>query len=455
MTADNRGAFTEGPRTALSPTPGVRVEVLEGGSVQPTPGVAGAEPSATGRMRAIIRGTEGVLRFDDELLSRHTLFLGGIGTGKTNAMMQLLAALRARSDPQDVFIVFDSKRDFLAEFYAEGDAVISNDPDESHGSAVWNAFADVQAGDPRAREDDVYELASTIFAEELAASGENLFFAAGARDVFAAAFEALLRTDEAPTNRALRETLDGSTRQLWDLITAHPDLVGGARYLSGSGTTPDSIRAFLQQSVNAAFSGTFRRDGDFSVRRFVRSKGRRALFIEYDIAAGSRLTPVYRVLIDLAIKEALTLGRARQPGSVYFVMDEFALVPRLQHMSDGVNFGRSLGLKFLVGTQNVEQVLFGYGPELGRTILSGFGTVFGFRLMDDASRDLLRARFGANRKQLITESAVRAQGVRQETVLGNVIEDWDLTALGIGQVIAALPSGAPFRFAFNRYASRA
>ncbi|HKU11553.1 MAG TPA: type IV secretion system DNA-binding domain-containing protein, partial [Sinomonas sp.] len=160
MTADNRGAFTEGPRTALSPTPGVRVEVLEGGSVQPTPGVAGAEPSATGRMRAIIRGTEGVLRFDDELLSRHTLFLGGIGTGKTNAMMQLLAALRARSDPQDVFIVFDSKRDFLAEFYAEGDAVISNDPDESHGSAVWNAFADVQAGDPRAREDDVYELAS-------------------------------------------------------------------------------------------------------------------------------------------------------------------------------------------------------------------------------------------------------------------------------------------------------
>jgi type IV secretory pathway TraG/TraD family ATPase VirD4 len=402
-------------------------------------------------MRAIVRGTHGVLRFDDELLSRHTLFLGGIGTGKTNAMMQLLAALRARSDPEDIFVVFDSKRDFLDEFYAEGDAVISNDPDEPRGSVLWNAFADVQAGDPRARGDDVYELASTIFAEELAASGENLFFAAGARDVFAAAFEALLRTAEAPTNRALREALDGSTRQLWDLITAHPDLVGGARYLSGSGTTPDSIRAFLQQSVNACFSGTFRRAGDFSVRRFVRSKGRRALFIEYDIAAGSRLTPVYRVLIDLAIKEALTLGRARQPGSVYFVMDEFALVPQLQHMSDGVNFGRSLGLKFLLGTQNVEQVLFGYGPELGRTILSGFGTVFGFRLMDNASRDLIRARFGANRKQLTTESPVRAQGVRQETVLGNVIEDWDLSGLGIGQAIASLPTGEPFRFEFSLY----
>ncbi len=429
----------------------VRVDILEGESVRETPPVAGAEPAAGKAMRAILRGTRGVLRFDDELLSRHTLFLGGIGTGKTNAMMQLLAELRRRSDENDVFIVFDSKRDFLAEFFEPGDAVISNDPDEPRPAASWNAFADVAAGDPRAVGDDVYEIASTIFADELAASGENLFFAAGARDVFAAAFEAILRTAQAPSNHDLRRSLDGSTRELWDLITAHSDLVGGARYLSGSGTTPDSIRAFLQQGVNAAFSGSFQHAGDYSIRRFVRAKGGHALFIEYDIATGSRLTPVYRVLIDLAIKEALTLGRVRKPGSVYFVMDEFALVPHLQHMSDGINFGRSLGLKFLVGTQNVEQVLFGYGPELGRTILSGFGSLFGFRLMDDVSRTLIRDRFGANRKQLSIESTVRAQGVRQETVLGNVIEDWDLSALGLGECIALLPGDSPFRFQFQPY----
>jgi hypothetical protein len=39
-------------------------------------------------------------------------------------------------------------------------------------------------------------------------------------------------------------------------------------------------------------------------------------------------------------------------------------------------------------------------------------------------------------------------------VLGNVVEDWDLSALGIGHSIAALPSGPPFRFAFSRYQSR-
>jgi type IV secretory pathway TraG/TraD family ATPase VirD4 len=157
--------------------------------------------------------------------------------------------------------------------------------------------------------------------------------------------------------------------------------------------------------------------------------------------------------MDMAIKEALSLGRdrSRAPGNVFFVMDEFALLPRLSHIGDGVNFGRSLGLKFLVATQNVNQVLNAYGAQEGSSILSGFGTVFAFRLMDDASRDLVRQRFGANRKQVSTYAAVRAQGVHQVVVTGNVIEDWHLSGLGEGQCVVSLPEGPPFRFWFARY----
>ena len=429
----------------------VQVEVLEGTTIQPTPEVAGAEPDPSRPMRAILRGAHGAVRFDDALLSKHVLFLGGIGTGKTNAMMQLLGALREHADPHDVFVIFDSKRDFLHEFYRPGDTVISNEPDQGDGAVIWNVFADVAASDPRVVGDEIYEIASTIFAEELSAAGENLFFAAGARDVFAATFEALHRDGRKHDNRTLRTTLEQPSKSLWELLSAHDDLAGSARYLSGTGNTPEAVRAFLQQSVNSAFSGIFRQSGTFSVRRFVRGRDARALFVEYDIASGTRLSPVYRVLIDLAIKEGLTQGRAKRPGSVYFVMDEFSLVPQLQHLTDGVNFGRSLGLKFIVGTQNVEQVLAAYTPEIGRTILSGFGTVFAFRLMDEVSRALVRQRYGANRKHLITEAAVRAHGVLQESVLGNVIEDWVTTALDVGECVAALPSGPPFFFTFTEF----
>ena len=92
------------------------------------------------------------------------------------------------------------------------------------------------------------------------------------------------------------------------------------------------------------------------------------------------------------MKEALGFGRAttadhrKVPDNFYFVLDEFALLPRLSHIGDGINFGRELGLQFLVATQNVNQVFHGYPRRGGESILSGFGTVLAFRLADEASR---------------------------------------------------------------------
>jgi Type IV secretion-system coupling protein DNA-binding domain len=122
-------------------------------------------------------------------------------------------------------------------------------------------------------------------------------------------------------------------------------------------------------------------------------------------------------------------------------MDEFALLPRLSHMSDGINFGRELGLKFLVATQNVNQVLHGYSPEIAENILSGFGTLFAFRLVDDTSRRLVQQRFGTNLKQITTYPPVGRKGVRQIVVSGNVIEDWYISELEKGRCIVSLPEG--------------
>ena len=426
-----------------------KVAILEGATVEPAPPVIGA-PFTGQPMRAVLQGHTGAVRFDDDYLSKHLLFLGGIGTGKTNAMMHLIRALRDHARQDDVLVIFDTKGDFLAELYRPGDAVISTDPGSVPGGVVWNLFRDLLDQDPVARGDQVYEIASTIFSEDLSRASQNYFFAAAARDVFAAVVDAMSR-DGSHSNADLRARLEGSLQNLYELIHVHPDLAGTARYLTGRGTTPQAVRSFLQQTVNNSFSGVFRQRGDFGVREFVRGKAGRALFIEYDIAIGSRLLPVYRVLMDMAIKEALGLGRHGPHGSVFLVLDEFALLPELSHISDGINFGRSLGLKFIVGSQNIDQVLHAYGPEIGRTILSGFGTVFAFRLMDDASRSLVRQRFGTNRKQITTYAAVRAQGVRQETVVGNVIEDWDLSRLRVGHCVVLLPEGPPYFFAFNEH----
>jgi type IV secretory pathway TraG/TraD family ATPase VirD4 len=427
----------------------MKVSVVEGMAIQPALPVIGEQ--VENRVVTSLPGHVAQLRFSHKILEKHVLLLGAIGTGKTNVMMHLLSGLRKKAGADDVFVIFDTKGDFLREFGRDTDAIISSHPDEDQRGVIWNLFRDLLDQEPSARREEIYEIASALFGEELKQAGENVFFATGARDIFAAIVEVMCGEDKPHSNAELRARLELPIGELQELLEGEGGLGGNARYLQGE-TTPEAVLSFLQQMLNKSFSGVFGRHGDFSVRDFIRRRERgRALFIEYDIAMGSRLLPVYRVLMDMAIKEALSLGRRGSAGNVYFVLDEFALLPQLEHISNGINFGRDLGLKFMAGTQNVNQILGAYGHEKGGSILSGFGTVLALRLMDNSSRDLVRQRFGANRKQITTYAPVRSEGVQQILVMGNVIEDWDFSDLQRGQCIVALPEGPPYLFAAKEY----
>jgi type IV secretion system coupling TraD/TrwB family protein len=433
--------------------------------VTPRGGPANAGPPEPGAEHSTITILEGMqlrgaapagFSFDDEIVETNILFLGGIGAGKTNAMKHLIRQFRGRNRADDVFVFFDAKGDFHRDFYRPGDATISSTPDTDPGGVVWNIFRDL-ADDPRQRAEQALEIASTIFSDQLESAGQNTFFAAAARDIFAGVLELMAAGQSevaTPSNRDLRETLEGSADELRALFEGNEELAetdryveglaGTARYLEGGGPQVQSFLAFLQLTLRSAFAGAFRQTGDFSVGDFVRRRGGRALFIEYDISVGSSLLPVYRVLMDMALKEALGFGRQRRRAgekapNFYFVLDEFALLPHLSHIGDGINFGRELGLRFLAATQNVNQLFRGYPGGAGESILSGFGTVLAFRLADEASRSLVRERYGANRKQISTYAPVRHEGVRQLVVSGNVIEDWHLSGLRKGQCIAMVP----------------
>src|SRR3990172_1358762 len=124
------------------------IQVFEGSELKTGPDIdsqARARVSLIGRDNA---GAQITVPLDDDLLSRHVLLLGGIGTGKTNAILQLLKQLRNEMPSSDVMIIFDTKGDFYQEFYCQGDIVISKDgkatgPD---GPDYWNVFRELLTG---------------------------------------------------------------------------------------------------------------------------------------------------------------------------------------------------------------------------------------------------------------------------------------------------------------------
>ena len=161
------------------------------------------------------------------------------------------------------------------------------------------------------------------------------------------------------------------------------------------------------------------------------------------------MTPIYRLLIDLALKEAL--GRSEgEEGNVYMILDELKLLPKLQHLDDALNFGRSMGVKVIAGLQTINQLYDIYGKEKGLVIAGGFATLFGFHTSDHASRQYITELFGEN----VTD--YQYMGIDKKTEMkdrkGNTVEIWEQLRLKQGQAIVGLADESePFLFQFEAF----
>jgi type IV secretory pathway TraG/TraD family ATPase VirD4 len=415
--------------------------VCEGGELRKTPPF-----TALGGEKYKFFGTGQSVGFDDGLLSKHMAFLGSIGTGKTTAILQVIGQIKRQLGPDDVLIIFDSKGEFRQAFAEEKDVIISNEVGAL--ADYWNIFSEIDAV---RLEENISEISRSLFFEKLRDAKEP-FFPNAAKDLFGAILHLFYKSGEDRNNRALREFFDECTpNSLKTLLTDEPDLKAAASYLSGSDSLSYGIFAELQQLVREIFIGNFRKEGGLSTRRLVRDKGGRAVFVEYDLGIGNTLAPIYRLLFDMAVKEALS--RKSRSGNVYLICDEFKLVPNLQHIDDAVNFGRGLGLKLVIGAQNVSQLYAIYGKYRAESILSGFSTLVRFRLNDEASRRFVRGAFGNNRKVEAFLPAVHSRGLTENSRVANVVEDWDIARLAVGEAVVGFPGQEPFLFQFKNFMS--
>lgn len=395
------------------------------------------------------KGEQIYVPFDETLLSKHVLLLGGIGTGKTNALFQMVCQLKANMRPDDIMVIFDTKGDFYKEFYMNGDVVISND---STATDYWNVFKEIQ--EEEKQEEIILEISKAFFEEKIKNTNQP-FFPSAAKDIFSAILLCFFRSGEKNklNNQALADFLHSATgEELRALLDQYPDLKGMKSYIfDDRSPQTQGVLAELQQFSRELFIGNFKKKGSLGIQELIQKKGGKTVFIEYDLGIGNLLTPIYSLLYDLAIKKALSRNEGENRGNVYFVADEFRLLPNLKHIADAVNFGRSLGVKFMIGIQNVEQIYEVYGKENARSIMSGFSTNISFRVNDAKSRDYVQGLYGKNRKKEVFMSAIRGKGITEQITDGNVVEDWDISRLRIGEAVIGLPGTAPFTFQFQEY----
>lgn len=432
-------------------------KLLYGSSIQsnvlPTP-----KKSKIISLSGEFKGSSNRFDIDEEILSKHSLLIGGTGCGKTTLFFHFVDQLKSKMNSDDVMIIFDSKGDFYRKFAVDGDLILGNSKMFLDKSVKWNIYKEILADglDESSYLLNIHEICKSIFAKRIENSTANVFFPNAASDLLAAILIAIIRDSINDKELRQKRFFNDSLREVLDYFTAdmiienlsdYPDLQSIRAYIEGENSQSQGVLSELYSVIREIFIGVFAAHGGFSMREFVRNKGKKILFIEYDLSIGNVLTPMYSLLIDLALKEAL--GRNHAQGNVYLIADEFSLLPYLRHITDGVNFGRSLGLKVLAGLQSIEQLNEVYGKSKGTNIVAGFSSVYAFKPNDITTRNFVTNLFGEN---LILDKYLSFNDrYVEEKRTGHTVESWDLNSLNVGEAIVGLPFTPPFRFKFDDY----
>lgn len=398
---------------------------------------------------------------DKDMLSKHLLLLGGSGCGKTTTFFYLLNDIRSVMNKNDVLIVFDTKGEFYEKFGKPEDVVIGNGKQFYSISSTWNIFDEILADGwtERCITMNAREISSDLFADR--GSETQPFFCNAARDIFYAILVHFIRQAMfAPekwmkylNNADLLNAIRSFTAENYlNIFNAYPDFRYMKSYI-GDGKSNQALGVFgeLNSMIAEYFVGILaehRPEKSAAMRKLVREKGGRAIFLEYDLSIGETLTPMYRLLFDQALKEAL--GRStgnKEMGDVYLAADEFKLLPKLRHIDDALNFGRGLGVRVIAGIQSIDQLYDIYGEDKGNVIAGGFGSIFAYHTNDRSSREYISRRFGKN---FVDETFNNINGgTVSNSREGNSVEEWDQMELGLGQAVIGLGYNAPFLFQFD------
>lgn len=432
--------------------------VLQGNSVSKN-GLPEFTTSPALILRGEFCGRQASFCLGEDILSKHMMLVGGTGCGKSTLFYHIIEQLKKKMTRDDVMVIFDSKGDFCSQFYdKERDYIIGNSSQYIKQSQRWNIFKEVLADgwDDRQIVMNSQEICKALFEERTKNKSSNPFFPNAARDLLSSILITTVRLGEGAKqfiidnfyNDRLKEFLDASSSEdICDYLDGFSDMRSVMSYIEGDSAQSQGVLAEMFSVVRDVFIGVFAERGTFSMRNFVRNKGGHTLFIEYDLSIGSVLTPVYKILFDLALKEAL--GRSKSQGNVYFICDEFKLLPHLQHIDDGVNFGRSLGVKVFAGLQSIEQLYEIYGQSRGKNLAAGFSSIIAFRANDVTTREYISNLHGKN--MVLEQYRMMNNTIVEEKRIGSTVEDWDLNNLRIGEAIVGLPFTPPFRFYFEMY----
>jgi type IV conjugative transfer system coupling protein TraD len=335
----------------------------------------------------------------------HLFFHGTTGTGKSNAIKELLDQIRMRGDRA---IIYDKSCNYLEEYYRPQHDVLLNPLDQRGES--WDLWKECR---------DAADFDSFAAAQiPMPLSNQDPFWINAARTIFSvAAFE--MRNDKDRSIAKLLQTL----------LTA--DLQDIQKYLKGTEAetlTSDKIEktAVSIKSVLATYLKSLKYVKDdgkaFSIRQWVQDdSATNWLFITSLGDRHETLKPLISSWLDIGVNALLSLPTS-QTRRIWLILDELTSLQPLPYLTQTLSESRKFGGCAVIGIQNYAQLSKLYGQDGAREISALLNTRFMFRQPDPDTAKWAAINFGESITDEVREGISYGANTMRDGISINRVE---------------------------------
>lgn len=289
--------------------------------------------------------------FPPNTVEAQTGIFGTVGVGKTNAMKELLATIRAENGRA---LIYDKMGAFVRAYYNPETDIILNMFDAR--SVSWSPFLEAETPEAFA------QIAEVMIQQKPGAN--DPFWSITARLVFEYAARGLMKQG-LKTNAALRNAILTMPPEALEALVQNTP---GALFFGDSiQKTSASIRANMIAELR--FLEFLRDDGirPFSMRDWVKSDRPGFVFLTGDAEHSAATRNVISTVIEVAANALMTCPERRDP-SLWFFLDEVPSLNRLPFLPTKLAEIRQFGGAFVLGYQVYSQLEDLYGDKAAQSI---------------------------------------------------------------------------------------
>jgi type IV conjugative transfer system coupling protein TraD len=284
----------------------------------------------------------------------HAMLIGTTGTGKTVALLEMIAEARRKGQRA---VIFDLTGAFIEHFYDASRDVILNPLDAR--CPQWSVFNDCSTIA------EFHSAAEAIVPQD--GGGEDQFWVIGARSLFVQSCLQLKKAGT-PTNEALAQKLITA-----DLTDVHKLLKGT---VAAQLTAPKAAR--MATSIRAVFNANAealmllpKHGPQFSIRDWVRGECERGgiIFISARYVDMSICSKLLTLWMDTAMNTLMSMKRTSDLR-IWFMIDELGALHRLPALEKGLQTARNFGGAIVTGIHAFAKLKEVYGENMAMTLSS-------------------------------------------------------------------------------------